>query len=86
MLLPASLAFRNIAREENDDRVKFLTCQSTDPILWVVGSRCADNLGSGRHALAELLGKRSERSLVDPKSSQTFPRKPYRYPSRSGVL
>ncbi len=85
MLLPASLAFCNIACEQNHDGMKFLTRQPPHPVLRVVGSGCAENLRTGSHALAELFGEGRERSVIDAERSQAIPRKPYRHPSRSRV-
>src|SRR5437868_1896259 len=86
MLLPASLALRDVASEEDDDSMKFLTRQTARPVLRVVGAGGAEDFRAGGHALAELLGKGGERSFIDTESAQAVPRETYGDPSRTLIL
>src|SRR5437868_8278045 len=47
----------------------------------MVRARVSEDLRPSCHALAELFGKGSKRSFIDPDRSQPVPRKCYRYPS-----
>src|SRR5271170_7229005 len=86
MLLPASLALRGVASEENDDSMKVLTCQATYPVLRVAGTGGAEDLRASGHALAELLWKGGQRSFIDTESAQTVPCETYGDPSRTLIL
>src|SRR5271170_72511 len=86
MLLPASLALRDVASEENDDSMKFLTRQTARPVVRVIGTRGTEDFCAGGHALAKLLGKGGERSFIDTESAQAVPRETYGDPSRTLIL
>ena len=60
VLLPASLAFCNIAGEEDHDGMEVRTGESSHPVIRMIGAGGADDLGTGGHALTELLGKGRE--------------------------
>jgi len=49
--------------------VKVGTCQTSDPMLWVVRAGGAKYLCSGGHALPKFSRKTSERRVVNAKSS-----------------
>src|SRR5258708_7351855 len=86
MLLPGSLALRDVASEENDDSMKFLTRQTARPVVRVIGARGAEDFRAGGHALTELFREGGECSFVDAERAQTVPGETYGDPSYAGTL
>ena len=78
----AALALRDVARKEDDDRVEVGARQSAHPIVGMVVARVAEHLGAGDHALAELLGKGRQRSLVHAERTQAVPGEGHGDPAR----
>src|SRR5258705_11786649 len=86
MLLPASLALRAVASEENDDSMKVFTRQTARPVVRVIGTRGTKDLCAGGHALTELLGEGGECSFVDAERAQAIPGETDGDPSYAGTL
>src|SRR5205085_5231652 len=80
VLLCASLAFRDIAREQYYDGVNCRTGQLTEPVIWMVLTGGTQDLRSNSHALAELFGKGHERGFTNAESSQAVPGEGDSYP------
>ena len=73
MLVDAALALRDVAREQDDDGVQIRSWQPADPVVRMVGAGIAEDLRPRGHALAELVGKRRQRGLVDAERAQPVP-------------
>src|SRR5579885_1724015 len=73
VILPAALALGDIAREQDDDRVKIGASDVADPMPRMVCASSTDDFGASGHALAEFLRKGGERSFVDAESLQSVP-------------
>jgi hypothetical protein len=86
MLLPASLALRDITSEEDDDSMKVMTRQTADPVVRVIGTGGTEDFCAGGHALAELFREGGERSFVDSERAQAIPGETYGDPSYAGIL
>jgi hypothetical protein len=86
MLLPASLTFRDIASEEDDDRMKVMIRQTAHPVVRVIGTRNTEDFCPGGHALTELFREAGERIFVDAERAQTIPGETYGHPSCAGIL
>src|SRR5438270_8697852 len=86
MLALAAISLGNVTREQNDDCVKRRVGKSSIPLLRAVGPREAQRLGTRGKTLAEFLGKRGERCLIDAERLQPAPGECDGDPSRIGRL
>src|SRR5690242_2662716 len=64
VLVPAPLAFRDIAGEQNGNGMQVRACQAPQPVVRMVGARGPENICSRGHSLTELLGKGGQRGFI----------------------
>src|SRR3954452_6208278 len=71
MLLFAAIAFLRVAREQNHDRVKRRAREIAEPSIGAAVAGGAENRRPCSHPLAEFLGERRERSVIDAERTQS---------------
>src|SRR5204863_4846180 len=84
MLSFATVAFLGVACEENHNRMKRRAREIADPSIGAAVADDAEHLRSGGHPLAELLGKRRERSVAYAERTQPVARERDRDPACVG--
>ena len=81
MLSFAAVAFLGVSCEQNHNRMKRRAPEFADPSIGAAVADDAENLRSGGHPLAELLGKRCEPGVVHAERAQTAACKSYGDPA-----
>ena len=84
MLSFAAIALRDVACEQNHNRMKGRTREIADPAIRTAVARDAENLRPSGHSLAEFLRERRERPVVDAERAQPVARERNRDPACVG--
>ena len=84
MLSFATVAFPGVAREENHNRMKRRAREIAEPSIGAAVADDAENLRPGGHPMAEFLGERRERGVIDAERTQPVARERDRDPACVG--
>ena len=84
MLRFTAVAFRDVACEQDHDRMKAGACEIAKPAIGTAVADDAENLRPGGHPVAEFLRERRERAVIDAERAQTGARERNRDPARVG--
>ena len=84
MLRFAAVAFRDVACEQNHDRMKAGAREIAEPAIGTAVAVDAENLRPGGHPVAEFLRERRERAVVDAERAQAVAGEGNRDPARVG--
>src|SRR5437773_10951888 len=73
MLLPAPLAFGDVAGKQYDNRMQVWTGEPSHPMIWMISSCGAEDARPGRHALTKLFREGGQGCVIHTEHLQTVP-------------
>src|SRR5881227_3874205 len=76
MLLPAPLAFGDVAGKQYDNRMQVWTGEPSHPMIWMISACGAEDARPGRHALTKLFRKVAKDASSTPSICKPFQVKP----------